>query len=239
MRTPAVIYSPLIKKPGRVSTEFFHITDWLPTLLAAADIKAPQSTKKLDGIDQWNTISVGSAGKRREVLLNINPVVGWSGFIKDGWKLVKKPNEPVVDIWLSKASIGTAFADDLSYVNSIHNSDVQMAIGKHLKNSNIMEILRTNEIHCDAPPNKATNPMDCDFAHKQYCLFNIIRDPCEFYDVSEVYPDILIQVKNALLKYESTMVSSLYKPTDANCNPAYFNNTWVSWNDPENKRNVL
>lgn len=36
VRTPAVIWSPLIQKPHRVSNGFMHITDWLPTLLSAA-----------------------------------------------------------------------------------------------------------------------------------------------------------------------------------------------------------
>lgn len=36
VRTPAVIWSPLIEQPSRVSDELMHMSDWLPTLLAAA-----------------------------------------------------------------------------------------------------------------------------------------------------------------------------------------------------------
>lgn len=36
VRVPAFIWSPLLKKSGRVSQQLMHITDWLPTLYAAA-----------------------------------------------------------------------------------------------------------------------------------------------------------------------------------------------------------
>ncbi|KAJ8946527.1 hypothetical protein NQ318_004663 [Aromia moschata] len=37
MRNIAAIWSPLIKRPQRVSNHFMHITDWLPTFYAAAE----------------------------------------------------------------------------------------------------------------------------------------------------------------------------------------------------------
>jgi len=36
VRGAGLLWSPLINRPGRVSTQLFHITDWLPTLYAAA-----------------------------------------------------------------------------------------------------------------------------------------------------------------------------------------------------------
>lgn len=36
MRCAAAIWSPLIKKPQRVSGQLMHISDWLPTFFSAA-----------------------------------------------------------------------------------------------------------------------------------------------------------------------------------------------------------
>jgi arylsulfatase A-like enzyme len=36
VRGAGLLWSPLIVHPRRVSTQLFHITDWLPTLYAAA-----------------------------------------------------------------------------------------------------------------------------------------------------------------------------------------------------------
>lgn len=36
MRCAAAIWSPLIKKPQRVSNHLMHISDWLPTFYSAA-----------------------------------------------------------------------------------------------------------------------------------------------------------------------------------------------------------
>lgn len=36
VRVPAAIWSPLLKKQQRVSRQYMHIVDWLPTLYSAA-----------------------------------------------------------------------------------------------------------------------------------------------------------------------------------------------------------
>ena len=36
VRGAGLVWSPLIQKPGRVSEDMFHVTDWLPTLYKAA-----------------------------------------------------------------------------------------------------------------------------------------------------------------------------------------------------------
>lgn len=36
VRAAGLIWSPLLSKPQRISTQIFHISDWLPTLYHAA-----------------------------------------------------------------------------------------------------------------------------------------------------------------------------------------------------------
>uniref|UniRef100_A0A336LJN2 CSON003706 protein n=1 Tax=Culicoides sonorensis TaxID=179676 RepID=A0A336LJN2_CULSO len=226
-RTPAVIYSPLIQKSRRVSYDLFHITDWLPTLLSAAGISIDRlSKRKIDGINQWPSLTYGVPGRRREALLNINPIEGWSGLIKDDWKLVNKSNQPKTDIWLSKLNYESQFPDDVSYAEYVVSSDTNVAIGNHLRESQIVDMLKHNRVNCEVPPNKQTNRYHCDLSKKSYCLFNIRRDPCEFYDISDKYPKQLSRMFSTLNQFSNSMVPSLYKPTDPNCNPLYYNDTW-------------
>lgn len=47
MRTPSVVWSPLLANPSRVSTGLMHVTDWLPTLLSAAGTLGVYDYKKI------------------------------------------------------------------------------------------------------------------------------------------------------------------------------------------------
>lgn len=182
-------------------------------------------------MDQWHTICYGVSGKRREALLNINPVAGWSGLIHDEWKLVNKSENPNTDEWLSDTNVETSFPDDVSYVASVANSETGVAIANRFKVTEALEIINKNRVKCGPRPNKETNQYHCDLSKKSFCLFNIRRDPCEFYDVSDKYPFQLKKMQTLVWQYTRYMVPSLYQPTDPNCNPLYYNDTWVSWND--------
>lgn len=46
-----------------------HITDWLPTLIAAA---GGQVTKEIDGVNQWESIVEGGVSNRKEVLVTLD-----------------------------------------------------------------------------------------------------------------------------------------------------------------------
>ncbi len=63
-RVPAFVHSPLLDKAGYVSDKMIHVTDWMPTLLAAAGMDRENITAVLgvddvdviDGVDQYNVI---------------------------------------------------------------------------------------------------------------------------------------------------------------------------------------
>jgi len=87
VRSAACIYSPLIENSSRVSTQLFHITDWLPTLYSAAGGNS-SDLYQLDGIDQWSTIKTQKASKRKSVVINIEDI-DYSAALMGRYKLVQ------------------------------------------------------------------------------------------------------------------------------------------------------
>jgi len=68
-RTVAFIHAPQYLSP-RTSTNWMHVTDWLPTLLSAAGLSP--TSKDLDGLDQWHQLQDQSLpSPRTEMIYNI------------------------------------------------------------------------------------------------------------------------------------------------------------------------
>merc|ERR1712166_46309 len=83
VRVAGLVHSPLLPDNVHGSTvdSIVHITDWLPTIIAAtgASLKSREHLP-LDGVDQWDCI-LGKSGSctRNEVVLNFNTVCDVAG----------------------------------------------------------------------------------------------------------------------------------------------------------------
>lgn len=82
-RAVAVVWHPTISH--RVSNAIIHVTDWLPTLITAAGGKPPN---KIDGLDQWATITKAEQPKRNDVLITIDDLNGWAAFREGDFKII-------------------------------------------------------------------------------------------------------------------------------------------------------
>ena len=76
-RVPGLVYAPGRVPAGGVLDALVHVTDWVPTLVAAAGGGAIAPGEGLDGVNQWPALTAAAplpAPARREVLYNINPL---------------------------------------------------------------------------------------------------------------------------------------------------------------------
>ncbi|KAH3763666.1 sulfatase 1 precursor [Pelomyxa schiedti] len=74
---------------GSINNNLFHVVDWMPSLLTAANLPSPSF--EIDGVDQWNSLTQGTIPPRDSVIFNMPPQSdGLShGAIRVGkWKLI-------------------------------------------------------------------------------------------------------------------------------------------------------
>lgn len=91
VRGAGLIWSPLLRDSERVSHQYFHISDWLPTLYAAAG-GDERNLGDLDGMNLWNELSESSPSKRVEILHNIDNIWGSAALTVNQWKLMVGTN---------------------------------------------------------------------------------------------------------------------------------------------------
>lgn len=234
-RVVSFIYSPLIKKPSRVSNEFIHITDLLPTLLSAANITGSDKSinDEIDGIDQWRTISEGEATSRKEILYNYEDIRGYSSLMLRGWKIINGTDNIEYAGWLGDSGSTNINVTHEEYHHLISQSKVGRMLG--MLSDDAVRMLRdaarvecgTEDIDNDHHHQTPCNPL------KRPCLFNILDDPCERNNLARSKPEIVRLLLSQLSEHVLNTVPSLRQPSDARCDPKFFNYTWSPWLDDD------
>ena len=201
VRGVAFVHSELLSKPGRVSNDLLHITDWLPTFykLAGGD---PKAVKNLDGFNVWETVSSAEASPRTEVLLNIDPLLYKNAALRVGKYKVICGESGYWSGWFPPPGEGEDFFSPIAtYEDAV--------------------------IKCGPKPAGFTK--DCSKKHGP-CLFDIEKDPCEYTDVSKDYPEILAALLDRLAAYQESMVTPRNNFTDDPLsNPKLHGGSWEPW----------
>ena len=214
-----------------MSDQYFHVSDWLPTLASASGIHL-NLTAKIDGVDQWKHLSKNCGNKRKEVLHNIDEISGYSSYTLGAWKYVNGTRlNGLYDTWLG--DIGNETIPNFSfenYVERVVRSPTSRALSRFWQKSNNTKyntiknlqkkiIIKCNSVKSNCDPLKAP------------CLFNIRDDPCEYNNLANEYPLVLAELQRNVNYYFQTLVPSLVQPSDSNANPALHDNVWTSWLD--------
>lgn len=73
-----------------------HISDWLPTLLAATGETA--TNLNIDGINLWNALKDDNESPRKSILHNIDDIYGNSAITMGHFKLLKGENMKMISL---------------------------------------------------------------------------------------------------------------------------------------------
>jgi arylsulfatase B len=199
VRGVGVVYGRPLSKVGYVNTALFHVSDWMPTLLAAASEGAPTTTwadwsavdgvpwKDGDGVNNWHALSHDTQSTRNEIAHAAQA----EGSLLHAWalrlgdmKLIYGNNGSVngnqLPLWYPPPGLSWNYSSSLT-------------------------------VHCAKPPTTLERAGACT-NETAPCLFNISADPCEHINLAEQMPDIVSQLMVRLRVYQRTTVLTWCAP---------------------------
>ncbi|XP_019895521.2 arylsulfatase B [Musca domestica] len=237
IRSAGLIWSPLLKRKSYVSNQVAHAIDWLPTLASAAGIEIPKHLQ-LDGVDLWSSLSEAHDPQPRTLIHVLDDVFGYSSYMRGNLKYVNGSSfAGQYDTWLG--DIAFEEADPLAnfYTQEILSSPVHSALGGNSQlNIELIKRLRTEATNA-CPVNSENYDQEiykCE-PLKAPCFFNLDKDPCERYNLANLYP---LQVQFLAQEVEElkrqTRESARVAFSDPMANPERFGGVWQWWKGTEN-----
>jgi len=182
-----------------------HSTDWFVTLQSIAGLE-PSVSYHLDGLDQSDNLVHGAADiySPRSVLLH--NIYEWSGALR--WNDYKLLRESVYtkchSTWCPDTTAGR---DTLASIQCSEAGNFQH------------------------PAVDFTS--DCSY-NREFCLFDIGSDPCEYRDIRAEQPEIYEMMMALLREYKSAEAPSLFAqhPSDFEAaSPLKHGGAWSPWMD--------
>lgn len=188
VRRSALIYSPLLTLQQRVSNQFFHVSDILPTLVNATNLKWPTKDRYfIDGINQWqalnSNVDVRTTIYDDNFIINNNWKLSYGVTTKTNGDISNSSNEQR-DMEGDKKKY-----DFKAYIKSITSSEIHVILEK-ISTREIMLMRNRARIHCnmndeqEKGEDESLPSINC--SQISPCLFDILNDPCELDDKSEV-----------------------------------------------------
>ncbi|XP_069692179.1 arylsulfatase B-like isoform X1 [Periplaneta americana] len=231
IRVPAVIWNHQLAR--RVSGELFHVTDWLPTLLAVAGGSAVDAP--VDGLNQWDALMSNGTSPRTDALLLLDEVANVYAFRWGKWKLTNGTNHELqgkTDGFYGES--GSSPSNPPYNITAVIHSYVGEALS-NLESSippseeEILEMRLEATVSCpELSDETACNPI----SNSEPCLFDLVEDPCEKNNVASSHPDVVQTMMEMLSKYQESLVPQEQVDPDIDgSDPAKYNNTWSPWKD--------
>ncbi|XP_021707470.1 arylsulfatase B isoform X2 [Aedes aegypti] len=233
VRTVAAIWSPLLNlTAGRVSNQWIHVSDWLPTLAHAAGIEGIPIGSEIDGRNQWEALKNPAITVRNVVMNNIDELHHYSSYSRNGWKYVNGTSwEGKFDNWMGELEDEDELSEE-EYVVRLAGSVVGRMMPLDLEH--VARLRRAATVECEVEGQvKACQPMESP------CLFNLMDDPCERNNVALDQLDILEELREEVERYRQTAVEPRNKPADPRSDPGFYNNTWTWWLDEIDSRSNM
>ena len=220
VRGSGFLWSPRLNQSGYVSNRMMQVIDWLPTLLHAAGYDVSKLPKDLDGVDQWDVLSDNTEAVRTEILHNTDGNL--QGLRVNEMKIIRGETENPG--WYPPENF-TVNRDIYAYEAPADHFQSELltvlqSLGRKPHRGNPVEI------QCGPKPSNASKACQSD---KYPCLFNITRDPCEYYNLAEQYPLVLQSLVDRLAFYQKSAVPPRNKPADPAGYPINNDLAWKPW----------
>ncbi|XP_012174370.1 arylsulfatase J [Bombus terrestris] len=224
VRGAGLLWSPRLVRPGRVSRQLFHISDWLPTLITAAG--GNPSNLSIDGMDLWYALSEDTESPRKMVLHNIDDIFGVAGITYGDWKYIQGSTyNGQWDGWYGPS--GREWVYDIGGVIGSTAGRAVASVGLALSADAIRRLREDAMIKC--PPKNDSLPL-CKPLEAP-CLFNVQQDPCEDNNLINKYPSLVTELQDKLRKLNATAILPGNLPWDNKANPDYWDHTWTNFGD--------
>ncbi|ALC43486.1 CG7402, partial [Drosophila busckii] len=233
IRSAGAIWSPLLQQQRYVSNQPIHAIDWLPTLSAAAGISLPAELQ-LDGVNVWDVLSGNLEPQSRRLIHVLDDVFGYASYMRDNLKYVNGSRfEGRFDNWLGELPEHETDPQSEFYAQLVLASEVNQQLGSKALNEKHIQLLRAAATQrC---PNNAENKTQTAYQCNPLlaaCYFNLAKDPCEHYNLAEVYPLQLQLLAQEVDEYRRGAKSSARVPrADDRANPALHGGHWEWWNE--------
>ncbi|XP_012265045.2 arylsulfatase B-like [Athalia rosae] len=255
VRGVAAIWSPLIEKSNRVSNQLMYMTDWLPTLYAAAGLNV-NDLGSIDGVNMWPALRNNKTSPRSDLVVNIDDIFNYAAIRKGDFKYVigtvgrgddwygengrpglarndrTLPNYDPSSILESRAGValaGVITARQVAELKKVRNgqTDAPQITTRLVTAADVQSLRNDALLECNV---KEEDKVPCN-ALESPCLFNLKDDPCELVNLAKTRPLILATLEEALMKYRLTAIPATNVDADPRANPVHWNNTWVNWDE--------
>lgn len=201
----------------------------------------------MDGIDQWEALRKDLTIQRDHILINIDEATHTEGIIlHNRWKLVKggmfnyagydyywgkesniKPPPTYDPQTISESQSGRSILSLLGYENTLHPDTIR-------------EMRRDATVNCNPPfTNQSFGEIkgSYKFFCPNYCLFDIIKDPCELNVIK--LDDVSNLGLEKLGSYRKKVVPQTNGQVDPKSNPAMYGGVWMPWMKSGSSRLII
>ncbi|XP_070389378.1 arylsulfatase B-like [Dermacentor albipictus] len=221
VRATAFLWTPRLLRQRRVSQHLMHITDWLPTLFAAAGGNV-NHLGPLDGLNMWQALNYGKASPRTEILLNIDAEQGNAALRYGKFKvLVGSLNN--LDQRYQTPGESRPYRDlDVLLRRSRAAAVLRRLYGRDVfKRDDCWR--RKATLRCGRVANSSF------VSGRTLYLFDIDEDPCELHDLSRERPQIVSMLLEKLAAYNKTVVQPVNSTIDPEGYPENHDGVWAPW----------
>ncbi|XP_046995298.1 arylsulfatase B-like [Schistocerca americana] len=231
VRSPALVWSPLLQNTPRVSHQLMHVTDWLPTFYAAAGGNVSSLPEDLDGVNLWDALVTNGESPRTEVLLNVDERAENGGIRIGDWKLVKGVQNNAAGTGYLGASGAENNRSTPAYgpeqvLASPAGQAVSSVLGGSTSPEDMLRLRAQATVTC---PDHPQTPLCQLLNATDVCVYNITQDPCEAGDV-EVPEDVVNTLLERLEEFWQQVVPQEESNSQPDISdPARWNYTWVPW----------